>query len=199
MDNKVKILIVEDENIVAIDLKKTLENLDYEIIDIVRSGEKAIQKAVELGPGLILMDIMLEGELTGIDAAREIRNRKDIPVIYLTAYANQSTLSQAKLTQPFGYIIKPFDEKNLVSTIEMALYKHKLEMKLRENEERYRRLVEKSPIAIGILSGRHIVYANPYAVTLFGAQSEEELKHKYLFDFIHDEYTDLVRERMQKI
>ncbi len=199
MNEKVKILIVEDESIVAIDLRKTLENLDYQIMDIVRSGEKAIQKAIEIVPDLILMDIMLDGEMTGIDAAREIGKLKDIPVIYLTAYANQSTLSQAKLTQPFGYILKPFDEKNLVSTIEMAVYKHKLDRKLKENEERYRRLVEKSPVAIGILSGRHIVYANPYAVQLFGAKSEDELKHKYLFDFIHDEFANLVRERMQKI
>ena len=199
MIEKVKILIVEDESIVAIDLRKTLENFDYEVVDIVRSGEQALRKAVEIVPDLILMDIMLDGEMTGIDAAREINKQKDIPVIYLTAYANESTLSQAKLTQPFGYILKPFDEKNLFSTIEMALYKHKLDKKLKENEERYRRLVEKSPVAIGILSGRHIVYANPYAVQLFGAESEEELKHKYLFDFIHDEFTNLVRERMQKI
>ena len=199
MNEKIKILIVEDENIVAIDLKRTLENLGYEIVEIVRTGEKAIEKAITLFPDLILMDIMLDGELTGIDAAREIRKHVDLPVIYLTAFANESTLSQAKLTQPFGYILKPFDEKNLTSAIEMALYKHKLDRKLKENEERYRRLVEKSPVAIGIISGRKIVYANPYAVQLFGAQSEEELRNKYIFDFIKEEYANLIRERMQKI
>ncbi len=199
MNEKVKILIVEDESIVAIDLKKTLENLGYEITEIVRSGEKAIDRAITSHPDLILMDIMLDGEMTGIDAALEIRNHVDLPVIYLTAFANESTLSQAKLTQPFGYILKPFDEKNLTSTIEMALYKHKLDRKLKENEERYRRLVEKSPVAIGIISGRKIVYANPYAVKLFGAQSEDELRNKYIFDFIQEEYVNLIRERMQRI
>ncbi len=199
MNQKVKILIVEDESIVAIDLKKTLENWGYEVSDIVRSGEIAVRTAVATKPDLILMDIMLEGEMTGIEAARKIRDQQDIPVIYLTAYANQSTLSQAKLTQPVGYILKPFDEKNLVSTIEMAIYKHRIDLKLKENEERYRRLVEKSPIAIGIICGRKIVYANPYAVDLFGARSEEELKSKYLFDFIHDEFVNLIKERIQKI
>ena len=199
MNSKIRILIVEDENIVAIDLKRTLVNLNYEVSDIVRSGEKAIERALEISPDLILMDIMLEGELTGIDAAREIMRKKDIPVIYLTAYADQSTLSEAKTTQPFGYILKPFDEKNLVSTIEMALYKHNLDKRLKESEERYRKLVEKSPVAIGILSEHHIVYANPFAVRLFGADSEEDLKSKYIFDFLHKDHIRLVKEGMQKI
>ncbi len=199
MDTKTKILIVEDESIVAIDLKKTLESSGYEVIGVIRSGELAVKKALELKPDLILMDIMLEGKLTGIEAASEIRNKKDIPVIYLTAYANESTLSQAKLTQPFGYILKPFDEKNLVSSIEMAVYKHQLDRRLKENEERYRKLVEKSPVAIGILTGRHIVYANPYAVKMLGADSEEELKSRYIFDFIRGEFADRVKETMKKI
>ena len=109
MNQNIRILIAEDESIVAIDLKKTLENWGYEVSDIVRTGEKAVQTATENIPDLILMDIMLEGEMTGIEAAREIRNQRDIPVIYLTAYANQSTLEQAKLTQPVGYILKPFN------------------------------------------------------------------------------------------
>ncbi len=199
MDSETRILIVEDESIVAIDLQKTLENSGYKIIGLVRSGELAVKKAFELNPDLILMDIMLEGKLTGIEAAAEIGRKKDIPVIYLTAYANESTLSQAKLTQPFGYILKPFDEKNLVSTIEMALYKHKLDRKLKENEERYRKLVEKSPVAIGILMGRQIVYANPYAVKMFGASTEEELKSRYIFDFIPGGFAERIKDTMQKI
>lgn len=199
MKNKVKILLVEDESIVAIDLKKTLQNLNYEVIDIVRTGEKAIITAIKKEPDIILMDIMLAGNITGIDAAYEIRKKKDIPVIYLTAYADESTLSQAKHTQLFGYILKPFDEKNLLSTIEMALYKDNLDKKLKESEERYRSLVEKSPVAIGILSGRHIVYANPYAVKLFGAETEEQLKNKYIFDFILEEFSGLVKDKMKKI
>ena len=199
MDHKTRILIVEDESIVAIDLKKTLENSGFIINGIVHSGELAVKKALELNPDLILMDIMLNGKITGIEAASEIRSKKDIPVIYLTAFANESTLSQAKLTQPFGYILKPFDEKNLVSTIEMALYKHKLERRLKENEKRYRKLVEKTPVAIAILSGRHIVYANPYAVKMLGASSENELKSRYVFDFISSEFAERLKDTIQKI
>ncbi len=199
MKDKIKILLVEDESIVAIDLKKTLQNLNYEVIDIVRTGEKAILSAINGKPDIILMDIMLEGEVTGIDAAREIRKKKDIPIIYITAYADESTLSQAKLTEPSGYILKPFDEKNLLSTIEMALYKDNLDKKLKESEERYRSLVEKSPVAIGIISGRHIVYANAHAVKLFGAETEEQLRNRYVFDFIHKDFSGLVKERMKKI
>ena len=81
----------------------------------------------------------------------------------------------------------------------MALYKHKLDQKVKENEKRYRKLVEKSPIAIGIICGRHIVYANPHAVYLFGAESEDDLKKKYIFDFVHDEFAVRIKERMQKI
>ncbi len=196
---KTRILIVEDESIVAVDLKKTLENSGYEVVGLARSGELAVNKAIELEPDIILMDIMLEGKMTGIEAAVEIRKKKDLPVIYLTAYANESTLSQAKLTQPFGYILKPFDEKNLVSTIEMAVYKHVLDRRLKENEERYRKLVEKSPVAIGILTGRQIVYANPYAVKMFGAASEEELKSRYIFDFIQGDFADRLKDTMLKI
>lgn len=199
MQSKTKILLVEDESIVAIDLKKILQNLNYEVIDTARTGEKAITIAIEKEPDLILMDIMLAGEMKGTDAALEIRKQKDIPVIYLTAYADENTLARAKLTQPFGYILKPFDEKNLLSAIEMALHKDKLEKKLKESEKAYRRLVEKSPVAIGILSGRQIVFANPYAVKLFGAKTEEELKKKYIFDFIHSDYTALIKEKIQKI
>ncbi|HSD64545.1 MAG TPA: response regulator, partial [Ignavibacteriaceae bacterium] len=139
MQKKTKILLVEDESIVAIDLKKMLQNLNYEVIDTVRTGEKAVTIALENDPDLILMDIMLAGEMTGTEAASEIRKKKDIPVIYITAYADENTLSQAKLTQPFGYILKPFDEKNLLSTIEMALYKANLDKKLKESEKAYRR------------------------------------------------------------
>lgn len=199
MNSKIKILLVEDESIVAIDLKKILQNLNYEVIDVIRTGEKAISTAIEKEPDLILMDIMLEGEITGIEAATEISKKKDIPVIYITAYADEGTISRVKTTQPAGYILKPFDEKNLLSTIEMALYKHKLDKKLKESEERYRKLVENSPVAIGIVSGRRIVYANPYAVKLFGAHNEADLKNKYLFDFIHSDYSGSLKGAMQKI
>ncbi len=128
-----RILIVEDEAIVALDIKGRLKALGYEVLDIVTSGERAVEKNAELSPDLILMDIMLEGQMDGIDAALEIHKDYDTPIIYLTAYADEKTLDRAKVTEPFGYIIKPFEDRELSLTIEMALYKHKAEATLNEN------------------------------------------------------------------
>jgi len=121
-----KILIVEDEGIVSLHIKKTLEDLGYVVSDIAGSGEDAIIKAMENRPDLVLMDIVLQGIVDGIDAAEKIRALFNIPVIYLTAHADESTLQRAKLTAPFGYIVKPFKERDLHIAIEFALYKAKM-------------------------------------------------------------------------
>lgn len=131
-DKKIKILIAEDENIIAKDIAKSVKKLGYNVLDFARTGMEIINKAKELKPDLILMDIMLEGSTDGIEAAEMIKNNMDIPVIYLTALADEETLHRAKLTDPFGYIIKPFDERTLHSSIEMALYKHQINYKLKE-------------------------------------------------------------------
>lgn len=128
-------MIVEDEAIVALDIQNRLRLLGYEIVSVVCSGEEAIEAAAKLTPELILMDIMLDGDIDGIEAAAIIRDRHRIPVVYLTAYADEKTLQRAKITEPFGYIIKPFEDRELGITIEMALYKHTIERKLVENEK----------------------------------------------------------------
>jgi CheY-like chemotaxis protein len=125
-----KILIVEDEGIEALDLQQRLTSQGYDAVDIASTGEEAIQKAKEFSPDLILMDIMLQGKIDGITAARQIRADLDIPIIYITAYADEKTLQRAKLTEPHGYIVKPFRERELIITINMALYKHIMEKKL---------------------------------------------------------------------
>ncbi len=119
-----KILIVEDESIIAEDISDSLTALGYQVTAIVYSGEEAIQSASEIRPDLVLMDINLQGQIDGIAAAKEIRSRFKIPVIYLTAYADENTLLQVNSTKPFGYIVKPFEEKNLHTTIQIALYRH---------------------------------------------------------------------------
>lgn len=129
------ILIVEDEGITAMDIKNRLENLGYNVPAIVSSGEDAVKKAKEVMPDLILMDIMLKGDMDGIEAAENIRSSLDIPILYLTAYSDDNTLKRAKITEPYGYILKPFSERELLVSIETALYKHKMEMKLKESEE----------------------------------------------------------------
>ena len=164
-----RILVVEDESIVALDIQDRLESLGYEVPATVASGEKAIEQAGLLRPDLVLMDIQLQGRMDGVEAADQIRRRFGIPVIYLTANADHPTVQRAKFTEPFGYVIKPFEERELHTTIEVALYKHQAEQTLKESEERYRLLAELSPEAIIVQSDDGIVYANPAAASLFGA------------------------------
>ena len=119
------IIVVEDESIVSKDIQQSLKKLGYIVVGAAASGEKAIELVDEFEPDLVLMDIMLKGQMSGIDAAGVIKQRHSIPVIYLTAYADENTLSKAKVTEPYGYIIKPFKEVDIHTSIEMALYKHK--------------------------------------------------------------------------
>jgi diguanylate cyclase (GGDEF)-like protein len=119
-----KILIVEDESIIAEDLFDSLTSLGYQVTAIVYSGEEAIIAASEVRPDLVLMDVNLQGKIDGITAAEKIRSRFQIPVIYLTAYADENTLRRVNSTKPFGYIVKPFEEKNLHTTIQIALHRH---------------------------------------------------------------------------
>jgi len=121
-----KILVVEDENIVALEIKKRLQKLGYIVPSVASTGEDAISKVEGILPDLVLMDIMLKGEIDGIHAAGEIRKRFNIPVVYLTAYSDEETLQRAKLTEPYGYILKPFEENDLRTTIEIALYRHQI-------------------------------------------------------------------------
>ncbi|MHC5612691.1 MAG: response regulator [Nostoc sp.] len=126
--NPIQILIVEDEQLVADDLRETLEYLGYNVPALVASGEEAIFIAETLQPDLVLMDIRLKGEIDGIEASLKIQSRFNIACVYLTANAARSTLERAKTSQPFGYILKPFDQRILATTIEIPLSRHKAEI-----------------------------------------------------------------------
>jgi PAS domain S-box-containing protein len=132
-----KILIVEDENIVAKDLQKRLINLGYDIVGLASTGEEALKKAIATSPDLVLMDVRLKGEMSGIEAASTLRFQYGIAIVYLSAYADNDTLKRASKTEPFGYILKPFEERELHTTIEMALYRKELERRFKENETWY--------------------------------------------------------------
>jgi len=129
------ILVVEDENIVAKDIEHRLKALGYNVSALASSGEEALQKARDACPDLVLMDIRLKGAMDGVDTAEELRRQFNVPVVYLTAYADANTLQRAKVTQPFGYILKPFEERELYTCIEVALYKHQMERRLKESEQ----------------------------------------------------------------
>lgn len=133
-----RILVVEDEIIIAEDLQIKLIRMGYSVPMLASSGEDAIKKINEYNPDLILMDIVIHGNMDGIETVEKIHSMFDIPVVYLTAYADENTLERAKITEPFGYLLKPFKERELLITIEMALYKAKMEKKLKESQKRLR-------------------------------------------------------------
>ena len=169
-----QILIVEDEIIVAENIRSRLKSLEYAVPAVVSSGEEAIQKAAETRPDLVLMDIKLEGDIDGVEAAEQIRARFDIPVVYLTAYADEDTLQRAKITEPFGYILKPFEVRELQTAIEVALYKHEMERRLKEHERWLAttlRSIGDAVIATDVKG--HIMFMNPVAEALTGWKQEE--------------------------
>lgn len=174
-----RILIVEDEGIEALDLQQRLTSLGYIAPDIVPTGEEAVQKAAETSPDLVLMDIMLHGEMDGVTAAEQIQNRFHIPVIYVTAYADEVTLQRAKITEPYGYLVKPFKERELHITIDMALYKHQMEKKLKESEKWFATTLRSIGDAV-IATDRNglITFMNPVAESLIGWQLEEVIHKK---------------------
>lgn len=146
-----KILIVEDEGLTAIELQNKLKLEGYDVPSVASSGEEAVEKAIKIKPDLILMDIMLKGKINGIEAAKEIKCFLDIPIIYITAYGDEKTLTRAKITEPHAYILKPFDEKDVKYAIEIALHKHKMELKLKEKEKKFRSLYHNAPLAYQVL------------------------------------------------
>lgn len=125
--SKINVFVVEDESIVSKDIQHSLKKIGYNVVGSASTGEKAIELIREEQPDIVLMDIMLKGNMNGIEAAEIIKNEMALPVIFLTAYADESTLSKAKISEPYGYILKPFKEIDLQTSIEMAIYKHKKE------------------------------------------------------------------------
>jgi PAS domain S-box-containing protein len=169
----IQILVAEDESIVAHNLQHRLQNLGYMVPAAVHTGEEAIDYVAALRPDLVLMDIRLAGELDGVTAAGHIRSQFDIPVIYLTAYADEETLQRAKVTEPYGYILKPFDLRNLQITIEMALYKHKMEQAIKARERWFATtLMSIGDAVITSNTAGHITLLNAVAEKLTGWTNE---------------------------
>jgi PAS domain S-box-containing protein len=140
-----RILVVEDGIIMARDIERRLTTMGYRVVGTAGTGEEAIRKARDVQPDLILMDVNLRGAIDGIAAAEQIRKNADVPIIYVTAYSDDATLHRARSTEPFGYVLKPFEERELRTTIEIALCRHGVDKDLRENEKRYRAIAEVSP------------------------------------------------------
>ena len=176
---KKTLLIVEDERIVAKDLQQTLQRLAYHVPMIASTGAEAVHAVQTIKPDLVLMDIQLRGNLDGIQTTAEIRKNYDVPVIYLTAFADEDTLIRAKITEPFGYIIKPFDEHDVHSTIEMALYKHSIEKKLKASEHWLTATLNSvGDAVIATDINEAIIFMNPTAEKLTGWSKREATAKK---------------------
>ena len=167
---------------------------------IAYSGDKAVEAAGRLSPDLVLMDIKLKGDMDGVEAARQIRDSFNIPVIYLTAYTDDMTLKFARTAEPYGYIVKPFGDRELHSNIDMALYKHKAEQALKESEERYRAIFEQAADSIVLIDGEtgELVEFNDKAHKNLGYTSEE-FKKLEIPDFEAIETAEEVRKHFDKI
>lgn len=162
--SRANILIVEDSFIVAIHLQSTLENEGYEVSGKCDSGEQALEFIEKNRPDLVLMDIMLTGKLDGIETAAIIKAKYSLPVIYITALSDKATIQRAKVTEPYGYLTKPFEDREIFTVIEMALYKHRIESKLKQSEEKYFSTVSSISDAVVVIDREFkITFINPSA------------------------------------
>jgi signal transduction histidine kinase len=139
---KTKVMVVEDERIVALNLQRRLAKLGYEVSSVVTSGSEALRHIEQDRPDIVLMDVNIEGDIDGIETASRIPEEYNIPVIYLTAYSEEATLQRARTTQPYGFLLKPISERELHATIQMVLERRRADMIMRENEQRQEALVE---------------------------------------------------------
>jgi PAS domain S-box-containing protein len=173
---KTRILICEDEVMLAKDLSRSLKNLGYEVVERVSSAEEALQMVEESKPDLILMDIQLDGEMDGIETAAKIRSRFDIPVVYLTGYAEKDVLNRAKKTGPYGYLSKPVGLLELRSTVDTALYKHEADKKVRESEAKFRSAFEYSGVGMALVGlDGNFLSVNPSVTHILGYSEQEIL------------------------
>jgi PAS domain S-box-containing protein len=171
---KANILVVEDDFVIAKLLAESLQELGYQVAGIVSTGEEAVERAAKVHPDLVLMDIRLKGEMDGIEAGEQISGDLHIPLVYLTAYSDERTVERAKITEPYGYLIKPFTDTELKTTLEMAIYKHRREKREREKGEWF--LETLMAISDGIITTNpegQVSFMNPAAELMTGWQSPE--------------------------
>lgn len=169
-----RILVVEDERIVARDIEATLQQLGYEVVGTVGTGEAAVDAVDELRPDLVMMDIHLGSGIDGVEAADLIRLRHTIPVIFLTAYTDTATLQRAKITEPYGYIVKPFEDREIHTAIEIGLYRHRIEAEVgRLNSWLSTLLRCMGDGVLGLDAAGRVNYMNPKAADLLGVTPDD--------------------------
>jgi PAS domain S-box-containing protein len=182
-------MIVEDDFVIAKVLAESLQELGYQVAGIVSTGEEAVERAAKVHPDLVLMDIRLKGEMDGIEAGEQISGDLHIPLVYLTAYSDERTVERAKITEPYGYLIKPFTDTELKTTLEMAIYKHRRERREREKGEWF--LETLMAISDGIITTNpegQVSFMNPAAELMTGWQSSESFLRPLpeVFRLVHE-------------
>ncbi len=194
-----EIMVVDDEVVITTQLEELLTSMGYEVVGTPSSGEEAVEMARRLRPDLILMDIVMPGKLDGIDAAKTIKAELDIPTIFLTGYADDKFVRRAKNVEPFGYIVKPFQDAELRATIEIALYKKELERKLQASEEQFKAIVENSVDEIMMIDkdGRYLVI-NTCAASTAGLKPED-MVNKTLWELFPKEQADNLFEPCKQV
>ncbi len=190
------ILVVEDESIVALNIKKILEHLHHKVLGPVASGEAAIELAVSQNPDLILMDIKLHGKLDGIEAAAIIKKTTNIPIIFVTAISDEKTLQRSIISDPYGYIVKPFDKKELKTAIEMAIYKSQSEKRLRQSEIKYRTLIERMNEGVVQMDNDTVIlFVNERFCEMTGYSNQELIGNKFNEILLFDSKKDFLTEK----
>lgn len=191
-----RVMVVEDDGVVASDVSRALEAMGYDVVANARTAEEAAEAAREQRPDLALMDIRLAGEADGIEAGELIRERLDVPVVYVTAYADEVTRERARRTTPFGYVLKPFSERELQLAVEVALVRHRYERRLRASRNRYRRLFEQTVAGVFRADpGGEILEVNHTFARMLGYEGPDALEGSRLADLFGDEET---REELRR-
>jgi len=200
--SQISVLIVEDEVIVAENLSSKLEKLGYTVIGMAINGHEAVEMVLAHRPQLVLMDIKLQGELDGIATVEKIKKHLDIPVIYLTAHSDPNTLSRAKISKPYGYVLKPFDERDLATQIELALYKHEADRRVREQREWLRvTLTSIGDAVIATDEAGLITFINPVAESLTGWKQDEAIGQpvQEVFRIVNEYTRKVVDDPVRKV
>ncbi len=182
--NNEKILILEDEKIIAIDLQRKLERFGYAVVGMAERAEDAIAMANDLNPDMLLSDIMLQGDVDGIVAAKHCYEELDIPTVFLTAFSDSDTLERAKSAHPYGYILKPFKDKDILNTIDIAIYKHRIERELAKQQKLFGAILDSINDGIVATDTDFIIqFMNPIACDILG-MDEEMARGKHLSEFM---------------
>lgn len=199
--SKIRILLVEDEGIEGMDIKRELESFDFEVPCVAGNGKDAIRMAEQMHPDLILMDIMLPGEIDGIEVSRRLKHL-EIPIVYLTALSESATFERAKFTTPYGYLIKPFDSKELKYTIELAIYKSSSEKEIKSVKNEFKLLTDNSNDMIyrmSLIDGS-FEYVNPAAEKITGYSQDEFYSSRGLLkNAIHPDYREYYQQTFKNL